>query len=322
MGCNLCRQSDEYTVEQEFLNPNSQNEQENSKDKHDKQKPNISYNNVKIGDIILKDTNNNINENVNVKKNEKEKGEEKEKENLNEKNNEIEIKKENESKREENNLNRKNENLTSNKITNNSSIKQNKEFKEESIILSSNKNDYNSRVVDLINEIRTNPQKYSDIIFNNIQYISKEIKVIANDETGQNEEKQEIYFQKKVKVKLYIGEKAFIEASDFLKNLSPMKELIVKDEIKLNMPDNIEEMKDNIFVKKQLVEMKTKNNINAFFKDSIKNPEVGVLMMIVGDYKNSETKKRNVILNPDYKYIAVNSKFFGDLFFAYYTFSK
>ena len=44
--------------------------------------------------------------------------------------------------------------------------------------------------------------------------------------------------------------------------------------------------------------------------------------MIIGDYKNSQNKKRNAILNPDYKNIAINSKFIGDKFVSYFTFSK
>ena len=209
---------------------------------------------------------------------------------------------------------------------NNSCYKTNKEIeidnKDESNLFSINKNDYNKRVIELINEIRLNPPKYSYVIFNNLQYISKKIKIEANDETGQNDEKEEIFFLKKVKVKLYKGERAFKEAADYLKIKEPMKELILKDEIKLNLPDNEEEINDNFFIKKQLIQIRKNNNINAFFKDSIKNPEVGVMLMIVGDYKNAENKKRNAILNPEYKYIAVNSKFIGNSFIAYYTFSK
>ena len=44
--------------------------------------------------------------------------------------------------------------------------------------------------------------------------------------------------------------------------------------------------------------------------------------MIVGDYVNAENKKRNALLNPEYKYIAINSKFLGNTFIAYFTFSK
>ena len=136
------------------------------------------------------------------------------------------------------------------------------------------------------------------------------------------EEKEEIFFQKKVKVKLNIGEKAFKRAAEYIKDLEPMDELVYKDEIKLMLPENEGQLNDNTFVKKQLTEIRKKYNINAFFKDSVKNPEVGVLLMIVGDSKNAENKKRNAILNPEYKYISVNSKFIGDSFLAYYSFSK
>ena len=50
----------------------------------------------------------------------------------------------------------------------------------------------------------------------------------------QNEEKEEIFFQHKLKVKFYNGERAFIEVADYLKYMNPMNELIVKEEIKLS----------------------------------------------------------------------------------------
>ena len=184
------------------------------------------------------------------------------------------------------------------------------------------RNDYNSRIVNLINEIRSDPAKYSSIILDNIQYISKEVRIEANDETGQNEEKVEILFQKKVKVKLYEGERAFIKASDYIKYINPMDDLIFKEEIKMELPNTEEEMNDKLFLKSKLKILKDKYNISAFFKDSIRNPEVALLLMIVGDYANTENKKRNAILNPEYKYIAVNSKFLGNIFIAYFTFSK
>ena len=115
---------------------------------------------------------------------------------------------------------------------------------------------------------------------------------------------------------------AFIKAADYIRNIEPMNELMIKDEIKLMLPENETELDDNAFVKKQLMEIRKNYNINAFFKDNVKNPEIGVLLMIVGDSKNNENKKRNAILNPEYKYISVNSKFLGDSFIAFYSFSK
>ena len=72
----------------------------------------------------------------------------------------------------------------------------------------------------------------------------------------------------------------------------------------------------------QTDEIKKRFNISAFFKDNLRNPEIGLMLMIIGDNKNSQNKKRNALLNPDYKYIAVNSKFIGDKFVSYFTFSK
>ena len=186
-------------------------------------------------------------------------------------------------------------------------------------IFSANKNDYNSRIINLINELRLNPSKYSKVVEENIQYIYKEVRNEVNKENGEIEEKEEYIFQKKVKVRLYEGENSFLRAADFLKSINPMNELIYKEEIKLDLPDNIEEIKNNNIIKEKI---KSKKNISAFFKDNVKNPEIGLLLMIIGDYKNAQNKKRNTILNPEYKYIAVNSKFIGDFFVAFFTFSK
>ena len=193
-----------------------------------------------------------------------------------------------------------------------------------SAVLSSNKNDYNTRIVDLINKLRTNPKNYSKFILSNTKYINKRVKIIADDLTGQNEEKIEVFFKKKVKIELYRGESAFIDTANYLEKLNPLNELTVKEEIKINtLPETEEQFKDDtVFIKNQISEINKKYNISAFLKDNVKNPEIGLMLMIVGDYKKSQNKKRNVILNPDYKYIAVNSKFFGSKFIAYFTFSK
>ena len=199
-----------------------------------------------------------------------------------------------------------------------------KNISKKNMISSVNKNDYNSRIFYLINQLRENPKKYSDIILSNMQYINKKVKIIADDTTGQNEEKMEIFFQKKVKIELFKGEIAFIEAAKFLYNLKPLNELKFNEEIKINkLPETEEQIRDDkLFIKNQINQINRKYNISAFFKDNVKNPEIGLMLMIIGDYKNSQNKKRNAILNPDYKNIAINSKFIGDKFVSYFTFSK
>ena len=203
-------------------------------------------------------------------------------------------------------------------------LKEKNNISVSSVISSLYKNDYNSRMIDLINKLRTNPREYSKIILSNIQYIQKIVKISADDTTGQNEEKIKIFFQKKIKVELYRGESAFLEAAEFLKNLKPLKELKIKEEIKMNLLPETEEQiaNDKLLIKNQLNEINKRFNISAFFKDNLRNPEIGLMLMVIGDNKNSQNKKRNAILNRDYKYIAVNSKFIGDKFVSYFTFSK
>ena len=207
---------------------------------------------------------------------------------------------------------------------NTKNTKEKNDISISSVISSLYKNDYNTRMVDLINKLRTNPKEYAKIILSNIQYIQKRVKITANDITGQNEEKEEIFFQKKIKVELYRGEIAFFETAEFLNKLKPLKELKVKEEIKMNLLPETEDqiLNDKILIKNQLDEIKKRFNISAFFKDNLRNPEIGLMLMIIGDNKNSQNKKRNALLNPDYKYIAVNSKFIGDKFVSYFTFSK
>ena len=207
---------------------------------------------------------------------------------------------------------------------NTKNTKEKNDISISSVISSLYKNDYNTRMVDLINKLRTNPKEYAKIILSNIQYIQKRVKITADDITGQNEEKEEIFFQKKIKVELYRGEIAFFETAEFLNKLKPLKELKVKEEIKMNLLPETEAqiLNDKILIKNQLDEIKKRFNISAFFKDNLRNPEIGLMLMIIGDNKNSQNKKRNALLNPDYKYIAVNSKFIGDKFVSYFTFSK
>ena len=179
---------------------------------------------------------------------------------------------------------------------NTKNTKEKNDISISSVISSLYKNDYNTRMVDLINKLRTNPKEYAKIILSNIQYI-----------------------QKRVKIKI-----AFFETAEFLNKLKPLKELKVKEEIKMNLLPETEDqiLNDKILIKNQLDEIKKRFNISAFFKDNLRNPEIGLMLMIIGDNKNSQNKKRNALLNPDYKYIAVNSKFIGDKFVSYFTFSK
>ena len=184
------------------------------------------------------------------------------------------------------------------------------------------KNDFNKRVFELINKIRLNPSEYATTILDNIKYIIYETHLVPNEETGEEEDKRVCIFKKKVKVTLNKGESSFQEAAKVLENTPPMDKFIFKEKIILPLPNNEDELLDHKYLKKQATEIMRKNKISFYFHAYIKNPEIAVLMMIIDDNSNNIGKKRNYLLNPDLKFIGINSKFIGHKFIACFSFSK
>ena len=88
------------------------------------------------------------------------------------------------------------------------------------------------------------------------------------------------------------------------------------------LPQNEEELKDPTYLKEQVKVIKEYNNIDLFFKDLIKLPDVAALLMVVDDNVKNTGRKRKAILNKDFKYIGINSHFIGKTFLAYFAFSK
>ena len=183
------------------------------------------------------------------------------------------------------------------------------------------KNDFNKRVFELINKIRLNPSEYATTILDNIKYIIYETHLVPNEETGEEEDKRVCIFKKKVKVTLNKGESSFQEAAKVLENTPPMDKFIFKEKIILPLPNNEDELLDHKYLKKQATEIMRKNKISFYFHAYIKNPEIAVLMMIIDDNSNNIGKKRNYLLNPDLKFIGINSKFIGHKFIACFSFS-
>jgi hypothetical protein len=184
------------------------------------------------------------------------------------------------------------------------------------------KNDFNKRAFELINKIRLNPSEYATTILDNIKYIIYETHLVPNEETGEEEDKRVCIFKKKVKVTLNKGESSFQEAAKVLENTPPMDKFIFKEKIILPLPNNEDELLDHKYLKKQATEIMRKNKISFYFHAYIKNPEIAVLMMIIDDNSNNIGKKRNYLLNPDLKFIGINSKFIGHKFIACFSFSK
>mgnify|MGYP003571458095 CR=1 FL=1 len=214
---------------------------------------------------------------------------------------------------------------------NNPNMEQNTELKPEIISINRNETDiskiqeeytqkyseYPEQMVSLINKIRQNPKEYADVIEDSI----KNIIIEDNDKTTEN---PKFIYKHKVKVALTRGEPAFREAADALRIMTSLPPLIFKEEICIPLPDNMEDFKDSNYLKKKVKELLSKNEkINLFFKEMVKIPEVSALLMIVDDnLKKNSGKKRNAILNKDYKYIGISYGFIGKTFISYFSFSK
>ena len=175
--------------------------------------------------------------------------------------------------------------------------------------------DYPEKIVELINNIREDPVGYADIIEDSIKNIIEEED--KNDPTNYR-----LIFKKKVKVALNKGEPAFREAAEQLRSLAPLPPLEFSQEKCIPLPENEEELKDPTFLREQVKEIREETQIDVFFKDLIKIPEVSGLLMIVDDTNKNAGKKRMALLNKDLKYVGVTSTFIGKTFIAYFAFSK
>ena len=175
--------------------------------------------------------------------------------------------------------------------------------------------EYSEKMLTLINKIREDPVSYADIIEDSIQNIIEE-------QDKDDETKTRIIYKKKVKVALNRGEPAFREAAEELRNMNSLPALELKNDICVPLPEDEDEIKDSSYLREQVKILRETTNIDVFFKDLIKIPEVSALLMIVDDSGKNPGKKRQAVLNKDFKYIGISSRFIGKTFIAYFAFSK
>ena len=218
---------------------------------------------------------------------------------------------------ESNNENHENQEQNNENIDNIENIEE-RELKSFEDINNITKNvkyaDYPQKMLELINKIRADPKSFADVIEDSIQNI---IEVENNDENS-----LKYIYKKKIKVALSKGEPAFIEAAKQLRNLKPVPPLELKNDICVTLPEKEEEIKDSNYLREQVRILRENTTVDIFFKDLIKIPEISALLMIVDDSTKSPGKKRQAVLNKNYKYIGISSKFIGKTFVAYFTFSK
>ena len=174
---------------------------------------------------------------------------------------------------------------------------------------------YPYKIVELINNIREDPVGYADIVEQSIQNIFLE-------EDKEDPSIKHLIYKKKIKVALTTGEKAFQEAIDYLRTLSPLPPLEFSQEKCIPLPNTEEELNNPSFLKSQVKVLREQTRIDVFYKDLIKIPEISGLLMIVDDTNKNAGKKRRALLSNELKYIGVSSKFIGRTFVAYFSFSK
>ena len=156
-----------------------------------------------------------------------------------------------------------------------------------------------------INKIRANPQSF-------IMNLKNAINNIAYDKKGN------LYYNGNIKVALSKGKLAFEEAISFLEKARPMKPLIYKKELCVDIPEKQKDFESGDYLRKIINKMVMKGiSVRAFWRDIIKDPQINFLLMVVDDNFIRRGAKRKDILNPDMKYIGINSASMGDNFVCY-----
>ena len=181
---------------------------------------------------------------------------------------------------------------------------------------------YPETLLKIINIIRTQPQLYAEKVDYAVRYIKIENQIINDKITGQKQTIEKPIFKKKVKVALNKGESVFYETSKRLREMIPIPPLEMDNNLLINLPNNKSEIYDNKYLIKQAEKIKQKSSLEFFYKDLIKEPNISALLMVVDDTEKNDFKKRDIILNPDLKYVGINCRYIGKTFVAYLGFSK
>ena len=176
--------------------------------------------------------------------------------------------------------------------------------KPNSIINISNEY-YIEYMYDHINSIRTKPQSF-------IKYLRNAINNIAYDK------KWNLFYDGNLKVALCKGRIVFEETISFLEKLKPMTPLIFRKELCIPIPMKEKDFESGDYLRTKIKKIIDKGvSVRAFWRDIIKDPEINFLLMIVDDNFIRKGAKRKDILNPNMKYIGINSGSMGDYFVCY-----
>ena len=166
---------------------------------------------------------------------------------------------------------------------------------------------YPKDVVELINKIRQNPKSFITDVENAIPFI----------ETYKNK----LIYNGNTRVYLNQGKKIFLEAIQCLNETKAMNDLSLNEEISIELP-NEKEVNDKDFFKNKILSQRKIKKIERYYREAIKDPYVGVLMMVVDDTNKNQGEKRKTILDPSLNKVGIKCKLYGNKFLAYLTFGK
>ena len=164
---------------------------------------------------------------------------------------------------------------------------------------------FSQYMLEQINKIRTNPRNYVDIF-------KKAKDNIKLDKRGN------LYYSGKIKVALYKGQESFEEAISCLERTKPMKPLIYKKDLSIEISKDKNDFRNGDYLRKKINELiKRGIKVRAFWRDIINDAETNFLLMIVDDNPIRRGEKRKDVLNPEMKYIGINSGVVGKYFVCY-----
>jgi hypothetical protein len=150
-------------------------------------------------------------------------------------------------------------------------------------------------MLEAINGIRTNPVEYS----NKILELTDFIKVEDN----------KVIFDKGTRVGLYRGADHFKAIATQVAERSETNALELKEELCVSIPDNFD-LKDKQWQESILKSLKIDNEDKySFYSVNIdvgsEHPETSLLLQVVDDNKTFNGKRRDNILNPNFKYVGI-----------------
>lgn len=173
---------------------------------------------------------------------------------------------------------------------------------------------YENEILNLFNVIRTKPQSFCKHIDNAIDYI-----------TTNPEGKQVIGVEKTSKIVLKYGIPKFNETKRFLLNMKTLNALKPRDELKLDIPEDPNlwlnnELLRNLIVKKQEELSGKYTKFGFHFDYAMIDPSLSAVLQVVDD-NNCGDKRRENIVNEEFKYVGISHRAYGKKFCSYFLFA-